>query len=87
MTERSLIIDGTNIFYRAYVVNPSLSPVSCLSIQEYYELIPCRCIQLYANNYKYLQLFLRGFMGRFGLAQRHGLYHTAKRLKDTYRPY
>jgi hypothetical protein len=25
MTERSLIIDGTNIFYRAYVVNPSLS--------------------------------------------------------------
>ena len=25
MTERSLIIDGTNILYRAYVVNPSLS--------------------------------------------------------------
>ena len=25
MTERVLIIDGTNIFYRAYVVNPSLS--------------------------------------------------------------
>ena len=25
MTERALIIDGTNIFYRAYVVNPSLS--------------------------------------------------------------
>jgi DNA polymerase-1 len=25
MTERAIIIDGTNIFYRAYVVNPSLS--------------------------------------------------------------
>tara|TARA_R110002096_G_scaffold168362_3_gene338954 strand:+ start:7051 stop:8007 length:957 start_codon:yes stop_codon:yes gene_type:complete len=25
MTDRTLIIDGTNIFYRAYVVNPSLS--------------------------------------------------------------